>query len=48
MTADQWVAAIIAVVSGIAIRLIDRYWPNLGKKPDDSSEGTASSSPTEV
>lgn len=48
MTVDQWVAAIIAVVSGIAFRLIDRYWPDLGKKPTDSSEGTASSSPTEV
>jgi hypothetical protein len=32
MTADQWVAAIIAVVSGIAIRIIDRYWPDLGRK----------------
>lgn len=46
MSVDQWVAAIIAVVTGIAFRVIDRYWPDLGK-PKDSSEGTASSSPTE-
>lgn len=46
MTVDQWVAAIIAVVTGIAFRVIDRYWPDLGKSKD-SSEGTTSSSPTE-
>lgn len=48
MTADQWIAAIVAILTGVAVRVIDRYWPELGKDKDTSSDPTPSSGSGEV
>jgi hypothetical protein len=48
MTADQWIAAVIAIVTGVAVRVIDHYWPDLGERRParhkDTSPGSTPSS----
>ena len=46
MTADQWIAAIIAIVTGVAVRVIDHYWPDLGERKGKHKNTSPGSTPS--